>query len=276
MNLVVIGLAPHNEAALGVFLSRVKPGWSWQSAPAGPGVTLPLADMYVADMVSLGLARWSERGQAELVRLFGASPAVLLLPSSERTWAAAYAAVPQHSLVWLPKPYGTPEMKAALEKAATHVGRTPALRAATPTPTPAPARAPAPAPAPPDMPDTAEQAPGLSVQEFQARLAALADGQAYVFLRQLSASLGENQPFEVRFTVLNSLIVHPAGEWIATNTPMAVIKRICQSSALASAVSVRPIDGTQAEQRVQRLGMPPLALDAFLHDLVAAALPPPP
>lgn len=270
MNVVVTGLAPHNEAALGIFLSSSKPGWRWQSAPAGPGVTLPPADIYVADMVSLGLARWSQQGQTELVRMLGVSPAVLLLPSSDRTWAAADADVPRRSLVWLPKPYGTPEMKSALEKAATYVGQTVAQLKPEPTLASASAQVPVPVPVPVD------QAPGLSTQEFQARLAALSDGQAYVFLRQLSASLAEHQPFEVRFTVLNSLIVHPAGEWIATNTPMAVIKRICQSSALASAVSVRHIDGSQAEQRVQRLGMPPLALDAFLHDLVAATLPPHP
>lgn len=57
---------------------------------------------------------------------------------------------------------------------------------------------------------------------------------------------------------------------------MPVIKRICQSNALASAVSVRKIDASQAEQRVQRLGMPPQELDAFLHDLVAATLAPQP
>jgi hypothetical protein len=121
-----------------------------------------------------------------------------------------------------------------------------------------------------------DPAPSLSVQEFQARLAALPEVTGYLFLRQLSAMLTENDPFEVRFTVLNSLIVHPAGEWIATNTPMPVIKRICQSNALASAVSVRKIDASQAEQRVQRLGMPPQELDAFLHDLVAATLAPQP
>ena len=69
MNVAVTGLAPHNEAAFGVFLSRSMPGWSWRSVPTGAGAVLPAADIYVADMVSLGLPRWSQQGQAELFRL---------------------------------------------------------------------------------------------------------------------------------------------------------------------------------------------------------------
>ena len=299
MNVAVTGLAPHNEAAFGVFLSRSMPGWSWRSVPTGAGAVLPAADIYVADMVSLGLPRWSQQGQAELFRLLRGRPGVLLLPSTDATWAAVDTQVAGHSLVWLPKPYGTREMGAALQKAATYVGR-PAPRQGktsdvqapagpgTAEPTPAGlapvsrapvSRAPvspAPTSAAPAGAAPVDPAPSLSVQEFQARLAALPEVTGYLFLRQLSAMLTENDPFEVRFTVLNSLIVHPAGEWIATNTPMPVIKRICQSNALASAVSVRKIDASQAEQRVQRLGMPPQELDAFLHDLVAATLAPQP
>jgi hypothetical protein len=49
-----------------------------------------------------------------------------------------------------------------------------------------------------------------------------------------------------------------------------VIERVCQSDAMASAVSIREIDGDQAEERAQRLGMPPSELDIFLSDLMAA------
>lgn len=75
MNVAVTGLAPHNEAAFGVFLSRSMPGWSWRSVPTGAGAVLPAADIYVADMVSLGLPRWSQQGQAELFRLLRAAQA---------------------------------------------------------------------------------------------------------------------------------------------------------------------------------------------------------
>ncbi len=112
----------------------------------------------------------------------------------------------------------------------------------------------------------------LNAAELRARLTALPEPDGHVFLRQLSEMLALNHPFEARFTLQNSLIVHPADGWIATNTPMTVIRRVCQSDALASAVSMRAIDGPQAEERAQRLGMPPSELDVFLWQLVAATL----
>jgi hypothetical protein len=72
--------------------------------------------------------------------------------------------------------------------------------------------------------------------------------------------------------VQNSLIVHPQDGWVATNTPLSVIERVCQSDALASAVDTRQMDAAQAEDRVARLRMPPIELDAFLYALVAATL----
>lgn len=38
-------------------------------------------------------------------------------------------------------------------------------------------------------------------------------------------------------------------------TPMLVIKRVCQSDTLATALEFREIDGAQAEERMERLGM---------------------
>jgi hypothetical protein len=113
---------------------------------------------------------------------------------------------------------------------------------------------------------------GLSAGELQARLAALPEVEDHVFLRQLSALLVQGHPFEVRFTVQNSLICHPSNGWMATNTPMQVIERVCQSDVLASAVSAREISAAQAEERAQRLGMQHQALDVFLRDMVTATL----
>lgn len=248
MNVVVTGLAPRDEAAFGVFMGRSMKSWTWQSAPARRDAVLPKADLFVADMVSLGLAKRSEKTEADLLRILQGTPAVLLLPANDRTWASMNVSAATHPLVWLSKPYGTREMQAALEKAAASVSRT----------------------VPGNVPAPVDQAQGLSAGELQARLAALPEVEGHVFLRQLSALLAQDHPFEVRFTVQNSLIVHPSDGWIATNTPMLVIERICQSDALASAVSVREIGGAQAEERAQRLGMLPQALDVFLRDIVTA------
>ena len=92
------------------------------------------------------------------------------------------------------------------------------------------------------------------------------------FLRKLAAMLMQRQPFEARFTVHNSVIFHPVDGWVASNTPMMVIERVCQSDALAAAVTVREIEGSQAEERAHRLGMPLRELDTFLWELATASL----
>jgi len=281
MNVVVMGLSPREEAALGIFLDRSMKSWTWQSAPAQRDAVLPKADLFVADMVSLGMAKRSEKNEADLLRIFQGVPAVLLLPSNDRTWASMNVSAATHPLIWLPRPYGTGQMQSALEKAAASVSRT------------APGHVPAPIDqaqsirsdevaserSRPTSLDTSLDlillsagAIGLSAGELQARLAALPEVEDHVFLRQLSALLVQGHPFEVRFTVQNSLIVHPSNGWMATNTPMQVIERVCQSDVLASAVSAREISAAQAEERAQRLGMQHQALDVFLRDMVTATL----
>jgi hypothetical protein len=48
-----------------------------------------------------------------------------------------------------------------------------------------------------------------------------------------------------------------------------VIQQVCRSDVLASAVTMRVLDGLQAEERTQRLGMRPSELEAFLWALVS-------
>ncbi|WP_114969684.1 hypothetical protein [Rhodoferax ferrireducens] len=293
MKLVVTGLSPREETAFGIFLSRTLRNWLWQSVPASRTAVLPPADLIVADLVPLGLGQWSEAAEADLLQRLQGTPAVLLVPAHDQTWAAMDAdTVKQHSLVWLAKPYGTKEMQAALEQAALSVKRPARPAAPPPVSASVPAAAPVSARAaptflsanPPAVPPAARtpqrvnpvsipiEAQGLSAAELHARLAALPEPGGQVFLRKLAEMLVLDHPFEARFTVQNSLIVHPADGWIATNTPMTVIERVCQSDALASAVSIRAIDGPQAEERAQRLGMPPSELDVFLSQLVAKTL----
>ena len=307
MNLVVVGLSPREEAAFGFFISRTMPTWTWQSVPGGRGAVLPQSDMVVADLVSLGLAQWSDEAEANLIRLLQGTPAVLLVSTHDRSWSGKTAFAAQHSLAWLAKPYGTKDMQAALEKTAAVVELAaqafvpvPGVRArvqrpvpVTATPLPAASIFPvtvqpesevaevAPAPLVVDVTEVLlpaalaaqpQEMPGLTATDLQARLLALPDETGYAFLRQLSTMLTQAHPFEVRFTVQNSLIVHPEDGWVATNTPMTVIGRVCQSDALASAVDFRAIDGAQAEERLERLGMPLAELDAFLLELVSATL----
>ena len=312
MNVLVAGLSPRDEAAFGFFLSRSMKGWSWASTPAGRGTVLPKADLLVADLVALGLAQWSQAAEAELLRVLQGNSAVLLVPSNDQTWATMNpVTVKQHALVWLQKPYGTEDMRMALEKAAAACQQAaappPAAARAKPAPRspgavpgtatlsggPGPAaptaRPVTPLPqarpvlptvsfrSPASLPqvvshDASDEVPGLSAQDLQTRLAGLPDSGRQLFLRKLAAMLMQRQPFEARFTVHNSVIFHPVDGWVASNTPMMVIERVCQSDALAAAVTVREIEGSQAEERAHRLGMPLRELDTFLWELATASL----
>jgi len=310
MNVVVAGLSPRDEAAFGFFLNRSMKGWSWSSTPAGRGTVLPKADLLVADLVALGLAQWSVAAEAELLRVLHGNTAVLLLPANDQTWATMNPeTVRQHTLVWLQKPYGTEDMRQALENAAaarkaaqapppmtqglskrdataSSAGQdakaprggldgevrtaavSPVIKAVLPTVSFKAATKPDPVP----RHDHGDDIPGLTVQQLQARLAVLPDAGRHPFLRTIAAMLEQGQPFEARFTVHNSVIFHPADGWVASNTPTAVIERVCQSDALAAAVTVRAIDGIQADERAHRLGMNLRELSTFLWALASAAL----
>lgn len=310
MNVVVAGLSPRDEAAFGFFLNRSMKGWSWSSTPAGRGTVLPKADLLVADLVALGLAQWSVAAEAELLRVLHGNTAVLLLPANDQTWATMNPeTVRQHTLVWLQKPYGTEDMRQALENAAaarkaaqapppmtqglskrgataSSAGQdakaprggldgevrtaavSPVIKAVLPTVSFKAATKPDPVP----RHDHGDDIPGLTVQQLQARLAVLPDAGRHPFLRTIAAMLEQGQPFEARFTVHNSVIFHPADGWVASNTPTAVIERVCQSDALAAAVTVRAIDGVQADERAHRLGMNLRELSTFLWALASAAL----
>lgn len=122
---------------------------------------------------------------------------------------------------------------------------------------------------------TPDERPGLSPAGLCARVAATAHPPA--FMRQLAELLMQGRPFEVRLTIQNAVIFHPADNWVSSNTPLGVFRRVCQSDALASVLSVREIDGAAAEDRTQQLGMQVRELEEFLAELVqgmALATPP--
>jgi hypothetical protein len=168
-----------------------------------------------------------------------------------------------HTLVWLNKPYTTQAMQAALDKVVASV-RPKVVELSVIAPVPRLTSVPIPTPV------VAEHPSGLSVGDLQLRLEAPEHLGRHGFLRKLSDLLIQGQPFEARFTVQNSLIVHPEHGWVATNTPMMVIERVCKSDSLASAVDVRPIDSEQAEERLGRLRMTPVELEVFLLALATS------
>lgn len=287
MRVIVAGLVPREEAAFGMFLGRSLPGWSWRSAVVGCDAVLPEAELVVLDLAGLKLTHWSEATQAELLRLLRGMPAVLLCSAFERSWDVLQRdATNPFRLFWLTRPYTTERLRQVLVDAAASAAR-PASPHPTPvtgarlaadrprakpmtTPTPAPKPTPTSSVGPAAGPVVAVVESGLSVGEFQARLADLPETQRRVFLRRLSEMLSLERPFEARFTAQNSVIFNPVELWVASNTPMLVIEKVGRSDALASAITMLEINPEEAEEKAYLRGMSLRELDTFLFDLLAA------
>lgn len=280
MNVVLIGLSPRDQAALGLFMGRSLKGWTWQACAPERLTEWTDPCVFVLDLATLSMARHTAGAEADLAQLMHQRSVVLLVSSNDQSWQAADRLAPARSgWVWLGKPYGSDGMREALEKAAAHARTTRTVLAVAPQPTPAVLADPLP-PAPMSpvalssvaAPESEDDSQGLSAPELQAHLVQQPVANGFVFLRHLSEMLKQNQPFEARFTLQNCLVIHPQNGWVASNTPLAVIKRVCRSDALASVVVMRPLDGNEAEDLTQRLGMAPTALDLFLGQLVRDSL----
>ena len=288
MKLVVSKLSPREEVAFGAFLRRHFASWQCELLPEQRPSQLPPADLYVLDLAPMGFRHGSEQALAALLDMLHGKPAVLLLPAHEGSWSALdIPAEHRPQLLWLHKPYSTDDMRKALDQAAactTPAEQAPqAVQAPAPAPAPAPAAVVAAAPPPPmaspvpaanstsPVPDAAEvPEQGLTIAELQARLAALPQPAQGAFLSTLAQWLASGEPFEARFTLQHMLLVHPQDGWVAFNTPLAVIDRVCSSNAMASAVALRHIGATEAETLVQRMRLTLQELEPFLLRLFNA------
>lgn len=109
----------------------------------------------------------------------------------------------------------------------------------------------------------------LNIAEFQTCVAALPASEPKLFLCQLAEALRQRQPFEVRVTLANRLIVSPDVQWAASNLALPLLEALCQSDTLAADLSIDPIESRDALGRAERLDMhiQPLAsfLGALLH-----------
>lgn len=284
MKLVVSKLSPREEVAFGAFLRRHFASWQCELLPEQRPSQLPPADLYVLDLAPMGFRHGSEQALATLLDMLHGKPAVLLLPAHEGSWSALdIPAEHRPQLLWLHKPYNTDDMRKALDQAAASAPPAEQAPQAVPTPAPAPvavvvAIPPAPIAPPMPAPKSTSLAPGaaevpeqgLTIAELQARLAALPQPAQGAFLSTLAQWLASGEPFEARFTLQHMLLVHPQDGWVAFNTPLAVIDRICSSNAMASAVALRHIGATEAETLVQRMRLTLQELEPFLLRLFNA------
>ena len=284
MKLVVSKLSPREEVAFGAFLRRHFASWQCELLPEQRPSQLPPADLYVLDLAPMGFRHGSEQALAALLDMLHGKPAVLLLPAHEGSWSALdIPAEHRPQLLWLHKPYSTDDMRKALDQAAASAPPAEQAPQAVPTPATAPAAvvvAIPPAPMAPPMPAPKSTSPapgaaevpeqGLTIAELQTRLAALPQPAQGAFLSTLAQWLASGEPFEARFTLQHMLLVHPQDGWVAFNTPLAVIDRVCSSNAMASAVALRHIGATEAETLVQRMRLTLQELEPFLLRLFNA------
>jgi len=262
MKLAVLGLSEREEFIFDLFLKRHLNDWQWVRGHTNdPRREKP--DMVIVDLAALGWGQYSPQAHQQLKHTLADLHALLLVSANDRTWSEITTGAEQNHWGWLAKPYNAESMRDALLRSAASVSQHRKM-AALPQTDPTTHQ--------PTLLNALIEPPApmvLTVTELAAKLAHLARTQC-VLLHSLSHELAKGLPFELRFTVQNSLIVHPQDAWVATNTPMQVIHRVSNSDTLAASLSCRAIESNQAQERAQRLGMTFQELDVFLYDIVAA------
>jgi len=283
MKLLLSGFLPRDEMVFDLFLKRFMPAWRWHGQPAKRDHALPDADILVIDLAAHGWAQHNAAAAAGLALATADHVVVLLTAPHDASWQAALAGQ-RGRWVCLAKPYNAEAMRRVLAEAADLVKarqkRPVPIKPVTPSiPSPVlPLMATAgvtvvAAPSPVAAAVVAVAAGhGINTQQLAQRLADF-PADSRVLLRKMLAALQTQMPFEVRFTMQHFLIIHPADDWVASNTPMSVVFRVAGSDALAASVSVRALGLAQAEDRLHQLGVLPHDLGDFLFDLVTQTLP---
>jgi hypothetical protein len=291
MNVALAGLTAREEMAMVMLIGKTLPDFQCDTVLPGREVPLPLADLYVLDLAGRGLARWTQEAQDRLLQSLNGAPAVLVAPAFDESWVALEASrMTSQSLILLHKPYGIDDMRTALLKAAprkprrvapvappvsARVLQVPAAPvAATVRAVAAPVMIPPVFSAPVARPEVplpvaapVEIAP-LSIADFQARVGELPTSEPKLFLCKLAEALALQQPFEVRVSFVNRLIINPDAQWAASNTALPLLQDVCQRDERALSISIDTVDRRDAEARAQRMDMPIQPLDALLGTLV--------
>lgn len=157
------------------------------------------------------------------------------------------------------RPYGAQSMRGALEEAWTARAR-PTAAPADVAPAPAevffstsafgfstaePMRV-AQATPPPTLGEGA-----LSIEAFRACVDSSPNEACRHFLRQLGDRLAQPGAFEMGVTLINGIIFNPAQAWVASNTPLSVMRMVCRSRGAGRA---RADHGPGTHRRRPRAG----------------------
>lgn len=271
MKLVIYGMAARDAAALTHLVGKEFSGWTCDAREAQTPWALPAADAYVLDVAGMGAARCTEALAEQLMQASGQVPALLVTLAHDTSWSecALFKTREAHVRV-IRKPYGAEAMRVALRE--VFQKRAPAGSASEGPRRRATDHATAPGGAPVATANS-EDVSTLSVADFGRWVAAFPATAPRVFFRKLAPALAAGRPFEICLTLQHSVIVFPDEHWVATNTPMAVILRLCKSDALASVATIRAVDAEGVMKRVGGLGMNIEPLEPFLWNLHAEAEP---
>jgi hypothetical protein len=273
MKVAYIGLGSQDAAALAFLVAREFNG-ACIPVPQPESAARVEADVWVLDLLALGLPRHTPAGQAQLEHWLQGRPAVALVPANDTSWAAAWAQPvgSARPIVALRKPYGAEAMREALARAMS--------LAAADAPTsrsiesrPEPIRPAVPLPTAAASASTAVLSPAddaSSVSEARRMLDAAAREPGRALLRRMADAIGSGSAFEVHFTAQHMVVVDPGAAWVASNTPMSVVQRVSRSDTLASAVSLRTIDSAKAEARVRQLRLNLMPIEDFVGTLLAS------
>lgn len=257
MKVLFLGLPARDAAALKIFIDVGMKGWHSEAAVPRVGVVLPAADVYIVDLAGMGLVQWSARAEAELLVLLGGHSALLLSAPNNPSWHDKTHAMQGHGrqkIGGLAKPYGREDMRAAL------VG----IAAARPEPQLQP-KASAGSRVAPAAP------PSLS-SSLQVVRTVFPDLQQHLLLCKLLDLLATGRPCELRLTVHQTLLLHPAQGWVAHNLAAGVLAQQARHGQAVSSMSVRDLASEEAVLRLKPLLPVRENLDTFLWRLAEASM----
>ena len=269
MKLKVLGMSARDAIAFDMFMQKSMTGWHWEHLLVASAMKWADADILIVDMAAHGWAHGNDANLAQLKQLVGHQPAVLLISAQDHTWSRLMSAWHVSQWTWLAKPYGAQRMREVLTQIKS-TQNTSHLKASSMREKALPAKEVA-AEVHEEIHTRIAGSPSVSALSPDALATQLSRMplDRYTLLRRMLNGIQTQIPFEMRFTVQNSLIVNPENDWIATNTPVQVITRVCDSNALAKAVTVRELDLSEAQDRAHRLGMEFKDLNIFLQEVSA-------
>jgi hypothetical protein len=274
MKVVFLGMPARDAAALKIFIDVGMPGWHSQAFTPRAGVALPPADVYIVDLAGLGLLQWSARAEADLAMLLGGHSALLLAVAHNTSWHDKTHAMQgrgRQRISCLAKPYGREDMRAAL--AGLVADPAPAGLTAAAATRSQPPQAPSFLPLPAAAGRPAVAAPLASLSgSLQAVRTVFPDLQKHLLLCKLLDLLATGHPCELRLSVHQTLVLHPAQGWVAHNLAPGVLARLAVQGQAVSSMSVRDLGDEAAVQRLRPLLPVRENLDTFLWGLAEASI----